>query len=58
MPSLELTATFNRKYIAAGQEAVLYLMVELTAHEEQSDEVIACKPLNLSFAIDRSGSMK
>lgn len=58
MKSLELAATLNRKYVAAGQESVIYLLVELTAHAAQSDTGAARQPLNLSFVIDRSGSME
>lgn len=57
MPALELAATLNRKYVAAGRESVLYLLVELMAQAEQTDGDSVRQPLNLSFVIDRSGSM-
>ncbi len=48
----------NRKFIAAGQEQIVYLLVEMKAREKERDTSGTSRlPLNLALVLDRSGSM-
>lgn len=52
--ALQLTVILSRQYVPAGRETELALLLKLKAAEQQGVDRF---PLNLSFVLDRSGSM-
>jgi len=51
---VELAATLNRGKLLSGVENLLYLLITIKGSQEEKQERA---PLNLSFVVDRSGSM-
>ncbi len=55
---VKVSLVANRRFIAAGQEQIVYLLVEMKAREKEKDTSGTSRlPLNLGLVLDRSGSM-